>query len=466
MIKIIKKNKHNHKDLNQSASILTDLIKKFDKNQRPVRVDFRKMVDWLPPGERATHFIHSYPAKLLLHIPHFFLSNNILSKPGDTVLDPFCGTGTVMLESLLSERQGLGFDVNPLACLIAQVKTTHIEERDLNNSIKRLKIQIDCKKKIESVFSDNATISFWFNPRIIKQLEIIREGILRTNDPRIKNFFLVSFSSLIRKVSLADPRISVPVKVNFTGLTENHPISREENMRLEWLKKVNVSEVFFAILDRNVKRLAVLDAYCLNKDISAKVIHSDFRKQERKFEESKYDNTVSLIITSPPYSGAQKYVRASKLNLEWLGDGASKDLKNIENKTIGRESFVKSDYKERLVTGITRADNFLKKARKTNPLRAHIAGTYLLEMKEAFKEMYKFLKPGGHLVMVIGDNSVCGQKFLSHEYLGNIAEEIGFKSTLKLVDDIRSRGLMTKRNKTANMITEEWVLVFRKPVNK
>jgi hypothetical protein len=76
--------------------------------------------------------------------------------------------------------------------------------------------------------------------------------------------------------------------------------------------------------------------------------------------------------------------------------------------------------------------------------------------------MHRVLTPGGHLVLVAANNRLCDREFRTQDYLRRVAEDLGFELALRLVDDIRSRGLMTKRNETASMIAREWVLVFRK----
>ena len=64
--------------------------------------------------------------------------------------------------------------------------------------------------------------------------------------------------------------------------------------------------------------------------------------------------------------------------------------------------------------------------------------------------------------MIIGNNTIAGYEFMTHEYLMKIAERIGFSIELILIDDIKSRGLMTKRNKTASIISREYIVVFKK----
>ena len=74
----------------------------------------------------------------------------------------------------------------------------------------------------------------------------------------------------------------------------------------------------------------------------------------------------------------------------------------------------------------------------------------------------KVLKKGGHLILIAANNHVCGKQFKTQEYLTSLCLELGLEIVFRLIDDIRSYGLMTKRNKTASIITREWVLVFRK----
>jgi len=71
----------------------------------------------------GTHSIHPYPAKFIPQIPRNLIK---LFHPGDSsvVLDPFCGSGTTLVESIDLGLNAWGIDVNPLACLIARVKTT------------------------------------------------------------------------------------------------------------------------------------------------------------------------------------------------------------------------------------------------------------------------------------------------------------------------------------------------------
>ena len=88
---------------------------------------------------------------------------------------------------------------------------------------------------------------------------------------------------------------------------------------------------------------------------------------------------------------------------------------------------------------------------------------FINEMQQVLEEINRVLRPGGCMVMVIANGTIAGEKFYTERYLRVLGEFLGLEVRLRLIDEIRSRGLMTKRNKTANMITREFVIVFEKP---
>jgi len=436
---------------------LCSLLDKYAKSKAPISVDFRKLVSDVTFGARATHFVHTYPAKLLAHIPYFFLNNNVLSQPGDNILDPFCGSGTVLLESLLSGRNAFGADANPLARLITKVKTTGMDVGALKTASNLLDKRIDVKSSFTP--PNVVNIDYWFYPHVIKQLSAIKDAIEKTRNEEFRDFYRICFSNCVKKVSLADQRLSVPVRLRKDQYDLNHELRDSTAKHLRKLKRINVIKEFKKILTMNTKRLESL-VENLPKNVSAAVISDDARKIPLKVGKKK--KGIDLIITSPPYAGAQKYIRSSSLNMGWLDMCESRSLKSYENLNIGREHYSKSEYCEKIVTGLDDADEMLNLIYKKNPLRAHIAGQYIIEMRDAFLSCSRALNYRGHLVLIAANNKVCGYDFKTQDYLRQIIEALGFEMILSLVDDIHSRGLMTKRNKTASVISCEWVMVFKK----
>lgn len=438
---------------------IISFIKIYNETGLPIEVSFRELNTALNNSDRSTHLIHTYPAKLLPHIPYIFLNNSIYSSKGDLILDPFCGSGTVLLEAILAGRNAVGLDSNPLARLITRVKTTKYNLNHLNDVLTIIVNQYNSQNKTE--IPNVINIDNWFLKEIKESLGKLKHIITGIDDHKARDFFLLCFSNCVKKVSLADPRVSVPVKLRLDQYKIDHPLRKKTKTRLENLKKINVLEKFVQISKENIKRFNNLRPA---NNITAKVIGNDARKIKKSINGTvlKESNSVDLILTSPPYGGAQKYIRASSLNLGWLGELTERTLVAFEKESIGREHYRVHEYKELAKTGVTEADCVLTEIFKKNPLRAHIAGNYLIEMKQALQEMYRVLKPDGFLILIAANNYVCGKEFETQFFLKKICLELGFSISLELVDDIKSYGLMTKRNKTASVITREWVLIFKK----
>lgn len=447
-----------------NESIL-DYIDAYSKNGEPIEVSFRKLVSNINNSDRATHLIHAYPAKLLMHIPYYFLHNTVFSKKGDKVLDPFCGSGTVLLESILAERNAIGTDANPLARLISKVKTTKYDIELLKKLTNDLKSAINnnCNSAPPNVIN----IDYWFLPRVKEQLTDIIEGINKISHESYRDFFLLCFSNCIKKVSLTDPRVSVPVRLKAEHYNLGHPLRKKTEEQLNALNSVDVKEKFFEITNNNIKRFEAL-SFQRDENFTANVIGSDAKNLQHEFRKETENfkletNSIDLIISSPPYAGAQKYIRASSLNLGWLGHTSTNAcLKKLEEQNIGREHYKKSEYSVLQKTGIMEADIILENIFEKNPLRSYIAANYLKEMKIAFSESVRVLKPEGYIILIAANNQVCGLEFKTQEFLMQIMKDLGMRVVLRLIDDIKSYGLMTKRNKTASIITREWVLIFQK----
>jgi hypothetical protein len=228
-----------------------------------------------------------------------------------------------------------------------------------------------------------------------------------------------------------------------------------------------VAEIFSRITRTNIARMEKLRA-CADKTGSAELVCSDARELTYEYSlngnrnKPLADESVQLIITSPPYPGAQKYIRSCSLSLGWLKLCPTTDLRACKARIIGREELTKAECSGVLPINIPKAERVLAAIRKRNPIRAMIAATYLNEMRIAIGEMYRVLKPGGHIVLVAANNRISGKEFRTADYLQTIAKECGLSLTACFIDAIRSRGLMTKRNHTASVITREWVLIFSK----
>lgn len=263
----------------QTGDLDTSLLyeefrRQFQATDRPVNTDFRALVSWVKVGDQRTHLIHAYPAKLLPHIAHFFLHAGVLSGAGARILDPFCGSGTVALEASMSGRQALVADANPMARLLTRVKTTPYPPETLLTATVEILRRARRYRTAPEVDIVNATL--WYSPLRKKQLEILRRAILDLEENDLRDFFLVCFSVTCRRLSYADPAISVPVRLNIrTGRTStaNEDIAR----RLNRIDSADHLEEFGNVCLANIQRVARTNSEFPGRT-AARVVGNDARR--------------------------------------------------------------------------------------------------------------------------------------------------------------------------------------------
>ena len=295
-------------------------------------------------------------------------------------------------------------------------------------------------------------IDHWYSADAKLDLAKLRTTIQRRAPDDLADFFWATFSATARKSSRASPRFAVPV-LDKTASTSNR--SRD------------VWTIFRAQYQANLARHRQLQDWS-GVDTTTACVGIDARQLNAVAERAGASkgrlrsNSVDLILTSPPYAGAQKYVRAASLSLGWLGMTGPKTLKKLETASIGREHFSNAELDQPISTGLDTADQLIAQIHKKNALRAKICATYLVEMKAALEESIRVLKRNGRAIIIVGDNTVCGKTFPSSFYLEEYLRNMGLTLELKLVDNIKSRGLLMKRQGGAAAIKSETILVFKK----
>ena len=362
---------------------------------------------------------------------------------------PFSTHLQVAVETCLSGRRALFADVNPLARLITCAKTTPLDAYVLDAALAKIEGAFASLSAQEGDLPWVVNCELWYDGKVIEDLARLRRVLLELELGDLSAFLWATFSVTARKASRSNPRFAVPVRLKSTLA----------------LAPPDVWRLFVQQFQSNRQRVLQFSSYlqdrpkvdCVGDDAKALV-----NAGNPEVRSPLPNSSVDLILTSPPYAGAQKYIRASSLSLGWLGLTGPQTLKQLENASIGREHFKKSDEAQIPEVGIAHADSLVSAIRLVNPTRAAICAFYLVEMRAAVREMVRVMKPSGKAVLVIGDNSVCGLQFPSTRYLTEMFEGAGARSVLKMTDTIKSRGLLTKRSGGAEAIAHETILVFEK----
>ena len=438
----------------KAAEQFTLLWDSYRAHRRPIPVSFRVLASEIGLGERLTHRLHSYPATLLRCIPAFFLAVPQLTPDGSTIGDPFCGSGTVLLEAMCAGFGSYGLDVNPLAALISRAKTRRLDPNRLAALHHTLLPHDSAGPEVSPPPVVN--MQHWFYPNVADQLGQIEARLQTLPTSAYSDFFRACFSSCIRRVSLANPRVSVPVRLRPDTYPKHHALNCTLTTRLNELRRIDVGSVYSEIINDNRTRVGRLSS--LPKAPTPTIRIGDAR--ECNFQDLFGSNRCSLLITSPPYLGAQKYVRATSLSLNWLRLVDPRELRPLERLTVGREHINRDEYIS--FDGVPRSIRRTVEAiAQLNPLRAQIAAHYIADLRRFFQNVRTWLVPDGHCIIVIGPNTVCGLPFDTPAAVLSLARDYGLSLMVELVDTIRSRGLMTRRNRGAATINREHVLVLK-----
>jgi hypothetical protein len=274
----------------------------------------------------------------------------------------------------------------------------------------------------------------------------IGEADLRTE---VHQYLLVTLALTADRCSLRDTRIPVPVR------------------RKDWQQHGDgqtTSDVWltFDALGRSIAgRLAAVPPAAL----VSTVVEGDDASQAPAIFAGGLSNRLPrprLILTSPPYGAAQKYIRSSSLALGWTGLATSSELAGLERGLIGREHLHKDECLD-LTTPPGQIARDISRVASDDEVRAAVYAHYFRSMDAAFKSLISLLEPGGILVFIAGTNVVAGELIETHAHLESLALRYGMVPMLQLRDTIRGRVLLTKRALGAVPLHAETVHVLRKP---
>lgn len=420
---------------------------RFEPVPRKVRVLFRHPDGKVGNRDVATHWLHSYPAKMFHRIPRIILRE--LDIGGDAVvLDPFCGSGTVLVEAALRGNNAIGIDVNPLARLLTKVKSTQLPSHELH----RLGDILVARARAYSSFNENdKLIDFWFKPEAQKSLFQLRSAIDYIQDPTQRDFFLITLSSIVRRCSLADPAIPPPVRLSQERMHKGNCRYRRHLALAQKLTSQTVYDHFASALTNNIRRIHQLGS-CTHLG-QVNVLGPNAEAAATTLP----PHSVDLILTSPPYCGAQKYARTFRLELYWLGYNQSQ-IAEIDRCTLGTERISRAKEIHQLTTGNSNQDALICNVWKRNPTRATMLSAYFCYLERFLRECRRVLRPTGDAFVTFGTSHFAGIRVDMAEYFAQLATEVGFTYMTTLVDSIPSRGLLTERHRSASTIYDEQVV--------
>lgn len=439
-----------HRQTGQLALLKPPMTSFAIDNQGNREYNFRKLVPEIPSTTYLTHGIHAYPAKFIPHIPRYLI--RCFAPKKGVVLDPFCGSGTALAEASILGRDAIGIELTPLGRLISRVKTmhssipnkmaVHFVEEVLNGASQKLEPDIPLIPNMDH----------WFTPSIQKQLGKLRRLLLlRESDfPRpLRDVFWLAFSSCVRRVCLADPKISKPF------------LSR--HMREKIKNGLSFPKVGQLFSDQCKGILFRVDAFRQRvlETNSGSVPHIQISTGDARSLPK--DLFVDFVVTSPPYANAQEYIRSIKMEMFWLGMADPFEIQRLNRELVGTEKVPLKDCSTVPSSHHRDLNDVLERIFERDPRRSCVVAKYFLDMRQAMSEIFRVLRVGGRFCLLVGDNLIRKVPVETHKILSDFGQEIGFRLEITGYDRIKARSLSPVRHETAGLIEVEWILVFKKP---
>lgn len=406
------------------------------------------------PSSSYSHDFHAFPAKFPPQLPNIFIKS--LTREGDHVLDPMMGSATTIIEAAATGRVGIGFDIDSLAVLLADVKGRKNNPRIvlevgmavIEQAARALaQTPHSLARSIENRFDDKTRefVDYWFSPETQLELEALASAIEKIAQAEVRDFLQLVFSAIIITksggVSLAwDLAHTRPHKLK-QGLPKNYrPALAEFRKRLL----------------RNVERLEAMPP------IPGRACVLFGNAEELPLA----THSVDLLITSPPYaSNAIDYMRAHKFSLVWFGYSIS-ELGDRRSHYIGGEK----KFNFELGRLPRQTDEIVFQVYQRDQKKGQTLARYYSELQRVMTQTYRVLRPGRAAVFVVGSSTMRGFDTRTQDCLAEIGEQAGMYlvgiATRQLDRDRRmmpARRSANPKTLIENRMHEEYVIAWVKP---
>ena len=374
-----------------------------------------------------THCFHTYPAMMIPQIARRLLKH--YGMEGGWLLDPYCGTGTSLVEAALFGMHSVGCDINPLVRLIATAKSTPLRLSTLDETLNRLnsdlfEIEFRDGTVPDAPIPDILNLDYWFSEAVIRSLAYLRDWINAVEDATVRNFIRIAFSETVREVSYTRNGEFKLYRMSAKKLAGFNP------------------DVFGTLrkkLIRNRKGLA--EFLEERKDVEASV--SDVNTVASEFLTPRPLGGYDLVITSPPYGDSHTtvaYGQYSRLAAEWIG---LPDARKIDKLAMGGH-----------VSDVALVDSPVTAAiaeiERVDAKRAREVSAFYGDLERSINSVAHMLSSKATICYVVGNRRVKGVLLPTDAFIVSAFCQHGFTHKTTIVRNIPNKR-MPKKNSPTNI---------------
>lgn len=413
---------------------------------------------WDFSGENTkeySHCFHTYPAMMIPQVARELI-NRYKNKDTKLIFDPYMGSGTTLVEAKLAGINSIGTDLNPLARLITKVKTEKLKTEEIDE-IKE-KILLFKKNIFEKEFNINKINVFipefsirdnWFNSVTLKELGLIKNFIENIKNLKIRNFFLIAFTEIIRLVS-------------YTRNGEFKLYSIESKKKETF--NPDTFKIFLEKLNENYNGLKKYNSK-ISDTVNTKIY--DFNTIFGIPNNILKNESVDLIVTSPPYGDSRTtvaYGQFSRLANEWLGfnNPAKLDSMLMGGKKSKETFRFKFPLLDNILDKIKRNDEKKSKKRELEVI------SFYKDYENSISNVSKIVKKNGIVCYVVGNRRVNDMELPTDEITKFFFEENGFKHIETIIRNIPNKRMPLKTSpsnqsgKIVKTMNFEYIVIMKK----
>jgi len=398
----------------------------------------------------SAHGLHEYRGKFNPQIVRA-IGNMLGLQPGDTILDPFCGSGTAILEAIHNGWNAVGIDANPLAVQIARAKVAamHVSPYELSDLTQRVVERLD--ERFAGVAFDKAFVLRSYGRLAGKEWEVHLPNVeyLRS---WFRESVLVQVSAILQEISaLPSLDVQLVLKTVLSDILRSVSMQDPGDLRMRRLSSPpeNAPAVPLFLSSALSKVDQVLRARARLESIQCgqTVMVGDARRCSGAMGDVANPSRFSAVVTSPPYATALPYIDTQRFSLLLFGHVRSDELREQERRMIGTREMQASE-REALDQGMTGAKKGLPQECISfcGTLRAALNNStdgfrrqntpalvykYLRDMADMFGNLGHMLDPGTPFALVVGRNTTTlgGRTYTVNtpELLALVAEDNGFE---------------------------------------
>jgi DNA modification methylase len=417
----------------------------------------------------VTHGLHQYKGKFYPQLAKSLINLAGL-QDGERILDPFCGSGTTLLEGYLNGLVSYGCDLNPLAAKIARAKVGILElnpeliTESIETLVEKLKAAPSHLPKDTDQFGSEAfdEILSWFPQPVVWKLNWVLRAIRSVSAGILQDFLEVILSSIIRDVSQQEP--------------DDLRIRR----RKQTIEDADVLGLLLQRLEIMHERLVSfwsIRGYSPYRFWKSTVMAADARERSSFEMMGLGPGSIDLVLTSPPYATALPYIDTDRLSLLVLLGMTATDRRPLEQHLTGSREITASEralfeaelsrdnslpasvsaFLRDLYVVIAQADvGFRRKNMPALLLR------FFLDMKQILENVYWAMKANALATVVLGDNTTNINGRMVVIPTTRLVKDIASSLNLELTEEIPITVTTEDLFHIKNAIKRNSVLLFRK----